>query len=321
MDELTLLRSTRDDSLAPGQERLARGRAALFEHMSATDTLSLRSGVRLAARRKMTWIAAAAAAASAGALLVGPVSLGVQSAHAAGVLRSAADGSAQAGLLMPADGEYLRARTHARWMGCETTDDPAVGACTPNHQVLDVYMPVDASQEWVLYRDWGEQRGAFGDASIETTRALDGRFYGSPWLRYDLDDLPTDGSAAYAWFDARYAGGSVSRDEDNFRRIAEVLASGLVPDSQRAALLEALAMVPGVTARDGVANLDGVTGVAIGRDEPLRFGERHEIIIDPTTGLVIGERLLLGTAWFGMGAFEELELTAIETSVATQAPQ
>ncbi|RAM38291.1 hypothetical protein DBZ45_04560 [Arthrobacter globiformis] len=47
-----------------------------------------------------------------------------------------------------------------------------------------------------------------------------------------------------------------------------------------------LALIPGVTASEP-ANLDGKTGVAIGRTEPLGGGLGAEIIIDPNTGLVI----------------------------------
>lgn len=88
----------------------------------------------------------------------------------------------------------------------------------------------------------------------------------------------------------------------------------------RAALLDALSRVPGVTATGNVANLDGVTGVAIGRSEPVRAGQRQEIIIDPNTGLVIGERTVAGAALFGFGLNEEMSVTAVETTVTGAAP-
>lgn len=52
----------------------------------------------------------------------------------------------------------------------------------------------------------------------------------------------------------------------------------------------------------------------------LRGGQRAEIIVDPATGLVIGERQLSTMAVFGFGVDEVLSLTAIETSVAPTAP-
>lgn len=96
----------------------------------------------------------------------------------------------------------------------------------------------------------------------------------------------------------------------------------MVPAAPRPALLEASAKVPGVTATEGVANFDGVIGVAIGRSEPERKGQRHEVIIDPETGLVIGERYLAGTdpgvrPW---GPGGEIGLSAMELTVVDSAP-
>jgi RNA polymerase sigma-70 factor (ECF subfamily) len=136
----------------------------------------------------------------------------------------------------------------------------------------------------------------------------------------DLADIPLDGAAAYSWIDSQYIGGSASRDEDNFERIRSILRTGLVPAPQRSALLDALARIPGVSATENVANLDGVVGVAIGRSELMRFGERWEIIIEPSTGLVIGERSLKGTAFFGWGPSELISLTAIESSIVDVVP-
>jgi hypothetical protein len=63
------------------------------------------------------------------------------------------------------------------------------------------------------------------------------------------------------------------------------LRSGLVPGDLRAALYRALASVPGMRITDGLANLDGRTGVAFG-------GNGRDIIIDPATGQFIGTRTI-----------------------------
>ncbi|MFC0196575.1 hypothetical protein ACFFIR_06850 [Microbacterium arthrosphaerae] len=241
--------------------------------------------------------------------------MNAQYAYASDVLRTAAAETINYADLVPGSDQYLRSRTHARWGSCDSA------GCEPNEQILDVYMPANPKTEWVLYRDWGNITGVNG-VSIETTRALDGRFYDPQysWVTIDFEDIPLDGAEAYEWIDRQYSGGSMSRDEDNYVRIADILRSGLVPAPQRAALLDALSRIPGVTATDDVANLDGVTGVAIGRDEPLRAGERQEIIIDPETGLIIGERMLSGASIFGWGPNQEMSLTAIETTIVDTAP-
>ncbi|MBQ9917537.1 MAG: hypothetical protein IJO71_10135 [Microbacterium sp.] len=332
MDELTLLRSTRDDTLAPSERTLDAGRAALMARIAASTPTADSPRVehvvprrRRRPLRRATWIAAGTAAALTGILIAGNVNLGVQSARASEVLRQAAAAAENATDASIGPGQYLRSLTHARWMSCSNpTDaaDPDAMVCAPNDQTLDVYRPTDSGTPWVLVRDWGAQSGPTG-ASVETMRSVGGYFYGpeAPWQTGDVAAIPTDGSAAYAWVDGQYQGGSASRDEDNFVRIADILRSGLVPAPQRAALLDALSRVPGVTSTAGVANLDGVVGVAIGRAEPIRFGERKEIIVDPTTGSVIGERTVAGAQAWGWGApGEVVSLTAISTTVVDEAP-
>ncbi|TAJ48017.1 MAG: hypothetical protein EPO52_07510 [Herbiconiux sp.] len=324
MDELTLLRNARDDTREPTPEMIAEGREALVNRIARGDGTTTTELPRSARRRtlpRVTWVAAGVAAGMIAVLVAGNISLGAQSAYASGVLRAAATETIAYANLVPDSGEYLRARTHARWQACTGDEDGAV-VCAPNDQILDVFMPADPAAEWVLFRDWGNQSGITTDGSIETIRAADGAFYGpdSSWVTVDYADIPTEGAAAYDWIDSQYTGGSASRDEDDFVRITDILRSGLVPAPQRAALLDALSRIPGVTATDDVANLDGVTGTAIGRNEPVRAGERQEVIIDPATGLIIGERTVSGTTVFGWGPDEVVELTAIETTIATTAP-
>jgi hypothetical protein len=81
-----------------------------------------------------------------------------------------------------------------------------------------------------------------------------------------------------------------------------------------------LALIPGIDVSEQ-ANLDGVVGTAIGRTEPLRAGQRSEIIIDPTNGLVIGERTFMTYAVFGFGANEVTGSTALTYQVVDTAPK
>lgn len=262
---------------------------------------------------RLSWATAGVAAALAATVVVGNISLDVSSAHASDLLQAAAAEAGEYADLVPGSGQYLYSHTHARWPICSNA------GCEPDDRIVDVYMPADPDAEWVLFRDWGKGSGDTGN-SVETLRAVDGRFYDEPWGQVDYDEIPTDAAAAYQWVDEQYTGGSASRDEDNFVRIAGILRTGLVPAAPRAALLGALSRIPGVSATEGVANLDGVTGVAIGRDEAIRFGERQEIIIDPATGLVIGERTLAGVNLFGWNFGAANSLTAVETTVVSEAP-
>jgi len=261
-----------------------------------------------------------AAAAAVGALVVGQISITAQSAHAAGVLRAAADQSMTFTDPVPGQGQYLLVHTHANWLA-SGIDEAGNIENSMNAQTIDVYRPGDPAQEWVLRRDWGD--GHPVPMEIEVIRAKDGHFYGGPWTLMSDDELaalPRDGQALYDHFNSSYQGGSASRDENNFVRITDILRMGLIPADLRAGLYDALALIPGVTATEQ-ANFDGKVGIAIGRTEPLRAGQRAEMIIDPTTGLVIGERTIMTYAAFGFGSNEVTGHTAIDYRIVDSAPQ
>ena len=261
-----------------------------------------------------------AAAAVVGTLAVGQVSVTAQSAHAAGVLRATAEQTMTFVDPVAKSGEYLLVHTHANWSvtGVDTSGNVSTRM---NAQTIDVYVPGNRDEEWVLDRDWGDAGPAPMDDGV--IRAKDGRFYGGPWSPLNAEQiaaLPRDGQALYDHFNAQYQGGSASRDEDNFVRITDLLRLGLVPADLRAGLYEALALIPGVTASEQ-ANFDGKVGIAIGRTEPLRAGQRAEMIIDPDTGLVIGERTIMTVAAFGLGSNDVVGHTAIDYRIVDEAPQ
>jgi len=335
MDELTLLRSTRDDSLTPSPEALQSSRALLLDR--ARD---LRTGKprRLPRRRPMIarvgWAVAGVAAVTAGVVVVGNLGQSTPPASAAQiVLRHAAAETIKYSDPVASPGQYLHLRRASRWNACSGgeldverdgqmvhTQVPYV--CEPFDDIRDVYVPADPNGEWVEH--WVRSETSDLPGAIRTVRAPGGKSDEIDIRReYDTPSgIPMDGAAAYKWIDDQYGGGSSNRDEDNFVRIVDILRSGFVPAPARAALLKALAKVPGVTATEDVANLDGIKGVAIGRSEAVRQEERQEIIIDPNTGLVLGERTLAGT-----GAYERpwgpdglTGLTAFELTVVDSVP-
>jgi hypothetical protein len=85
-------------------------------------------------------------------------------------------------------------------------------------------------------------------------------------------------------------GRGASDDEEAISLISEILQRGYATAALRKALFETMKTVPGVAVVDRNVTLDGRTGVALGRPEPARGGERHELIFDPDTGEFIGER-------------------------------
>lgn len=259
-----------------------------------------------------------------GVLVAGQVNMTAQSAHAAGLLRSTAGHSLAFVDPAPGPGQFLLIHSDGDWLGSETTENGDVETFM-TEQRIDVYVPHDPDDDWVLDRESGPARTMPGWEWSETLRAPNGEFYGTPWTvpwtESDLRTLPRDGQALLDLFDGQYNGGSASRSEDNFVRITDLLRSGLVPADLRAGLYEALALIPGVTTSEQT-NLHGQVGIAIGRTEPLRLGERLEVIIDPDTGLVIGERTVNGWEAFGFGPPGELTgHTAIEYHIVDTAPR
>ena len=106
----------------------------------------------------------------------------------------------------------------------------------------------------------------------------------------DILGLPTNPIALRAELYRIGLGRGASDDEEAISLISEILQRGYAPAALRKALFETMKTVPGVAVVDRNVTLDGRSGVALGRPEPARGGERHELIFDPDTGEFIGER-------------------------------
>ncbi len=106
-----------------------------------------------------------------------------------------------------------------------------------------------------------------------------------------LETLPRDADALLAKVRDSAGDKGPSRDGEALVVIADLLrdADALIEPDLREALFLAASKIPGVSRQPGQANLDGEIGIAIGRLE-LTDNERQEIIIDPETSRVIGER-------------------------------
>lgn len=101
--------------------------------------------------------------------------------------------------------------------------------------------------------------------------------------------LPRDTGQLRARLYADTAGHGSNPDDEAFVYIADVLRSGVVPADLRAALYNVLKTIPGTTVTERQVRLeDGRSGVAIGRNDI--FGSHNELVIDPKTGDVLGER-------------------------------
>jgi RNA polymerase sigma-70 factor (ECF subfamily) len=353
MDELQLLRQMRNDVGSAPQATLARGRNKLMKNIDAEIAPFVRSPTprsRTVSRRVA--LASAAAAMLVGAFVAAdvivPGSRGGATAEAAEVLNNAAAATIQTSDPVVGPGQYLRIDTTSVYASGVVLGDP--GGDRRTVEWLDkssdhLYIPADQTSEWIWDRKaripttfFSEdakaaatkyQQSQAGDPirTGELLRAPGGNFYGEPqrlFARTPIDkgveNLPRDPQALLVTI--RERDNPDRTENETLGSIAAALRTGVVPADLRAALYKAAALIPGVTVVDREANLDGKVGIAIGIEDPVRE-TRMDIIIDPTTGLLIGERTVTLTAGETYPAFPAgtaIAWTSVQTSVVDSAP-
>jgi len=214
---------------------------------------------------------------------------------------------------------YVATRTWALW------SDSTIPVAFSAEQLAQTWQPSDFDGEWLLKaaptgnRKWfvgseetfkaadaeraakGQMRLAGLDWPSGEWRAAGGRFSpkalsmvnrgDEPWsapTEQQLAEWPRDPQKLY---DLMAADPSVTA-KPLFGGVlaiaAELLKTGTVPADLKEAIYRAVALIPDLKVTEQVANLDGRTGVALGRDPDGTF--RTEIIVDPATGEFIGER-------------------------------
>jgi hypothetical protein len=260
---------------------------------------------------------------------------GRATAEATEFLDSAATATIETSDPVVEPGQYLRIATNAVYGASTGEAGYDEYWLAPSSGVL--YIPAERSDEWVWERHplqptvfFGNTEGIalqryqewLGDPDLNAVlRGADGKFYDSPRSDHGMDTMPRNPSALRDYFYDNYTGGSASVDEDVWVRITDLLRTGEVPADLRAALYRAIALIPGVEIIDDQAALDGRTGVALGRVEPARGStSREEIIIDPKTGLMIGERTVTVAQLGEIPPGTVISSTSIETSVVDSAP-
>lgn len=326
-------------NLGPTQEQIASMRTAVMERVAPTTAPFhvARKPHRVSGRR--IGLVAAGAAAVAAALVVTGVIVpsGDRSgatAQAADFLNAAAITTIQTSDPVLQPGQYLRIETH---QASGVTDGTRELPMWQQTEVDVLYIPEDPTDVWVLEQRPLRPTVFFGDTEDIAMRGYDpestnpeyngiireagGDFYGSKPSSLGLEELPRDPEALRDHMYDEYVGGSASIDEDVWVRITDLLRTRLVPADLRAAMYRALALIPGVTIIEKEATLDGRTGVALGRTEPERGSTyRVEIIIDPATGLVIGDRDVTLVDQEEIPAGTDINWSTVETTVVDTAP-
>jgi len=337
--------------LGPTPDQIASMRTAVLERIAPQDdavprqlAAPQRQKSRRSTARRFGLVAVGVGAVAAALIVTGVVvpsgggSSGGASAQAAGFLKSAAVATIETSDPVVGPGQFLR---------IETTQVSGVSDGTREAPMFQLaatdalYIPKNRADTWVWERHNLPSVGFFnaaGKAAAELSdadpdrfsdsdlngvlREKAGAFYGSPpQTEQVFDELSRDPETLRDYFYDEYRGGSSSIDEDVWVRITDLLVYGQVPADLRAALYQTLAVVPGVTIIENDATLDGRSGVALGYTEPARGSIwRDEIIIDPRSGLVIGDRAVTLNDWDDIPAGTTLSWSTVYTSVVDGTP-
>jgi hypothetical protein len=344
MDELQLLREIRNDIPAATEAMVEGGRHQLLRRINSGVTEKSKG------RRKKGLRIAVMSAATLGlvAVLVAGNVIGLAgwrggaSAEAAEILNKAAELSIKTADPVVKPGQYLKIDSTNLWLTISGIPDGS-GVLGSNREVqwldterMTTYVPANRQDEWVMSRSGRipttffdpeakkfamDQAKDMGDTS-ELLRANNGAFYDSPSSLPDTQELASYSRDPRMLLNGIYVktlGAGQSIDGEALVFIADLLRTGVVPADLRAALFKAAALIPGVAVTDNQATLDGQTGVGIGRLEDVSH-IRQDIIIDPGTGQLIGERSVLTEASGSVPAGTAIGWTTIHTSVVDSAP-
>ncbi|WP_245413108.1 CU044_5270 family protein [Arthrobacter celericrescens] len=342
----------RSDVGSAPQATLARGRKQLLSRIDAGTGGGMPDG---GSRRRRTvtrrvLLASAAAAVLVGGIVVAdvvaPAGKPGATAEAAEVLNNAAAAAIKASDPVVKPGQYLKVDTRAVYSHQVSRSNGTTVAWLAT-QDSQLYVPADKSGEWVWNRTPRVPTTFFGQeakAEYQNQEAfreknpdpreprLDGIFRGRAGAFYDsppqimgtplleaIRTLPRDPRKLLDLIYEKNGDKGQTPESQALTTIADSLRTGVIPADLRAAMYKAAALIPGVVVADKQATLDGRKGIALG----IHWAEgkiRQDIIIDPGTGLMIGERMVSLAALDGIPANTAFGWTAVKTSVVDSAP-
>jgi hypothetical protein len=321
MNDLELLRQFRSEAEPPDRKVVESAyRRMLAEPDTArAERRSPRRPRHLAAPAHIALAACVAAATAAAVLVLVPSRHpgGIQSAAAAVLQRAADTAASQAPVGPPGPGQYVYTKTRS----LSEVDTYDVG---PNHDLyFAVSVPVvreawiapdgsgriletDGTPTFLTSRDrsaWiAAGRPALPAATTsdqsfapsngngpgcEKTRtggACGGLFY------LDLGKLPTDVAALRTMIEDRKIEGGPPGDGETFTIIGDMLRETYAPPQVRSALYQIASELPEVRLIGNVKDPTGRPGVAVAY--PAN-GVLHELIFDPSTSALLGERTVI----------------------------
>jgi hypothetical protein len=281
MDELELITRFRADTPEPDADSVARAHAVLLNAMEQTSRRVDRNphGSR---RRRWSRVAVVVVGAVVMAVAV-PVLLPDGSGRnqaAAAALREAAVVARHQPVLQVGEGQFVYTRSENAYQGCIVGVDPpptAIGpgdgdmSCTLERFTREIWIAPDGSGR---LREQGDRTGdeAFGPGGLSFE---------------DLSTLPTGADALRDYVERRAEGSDKPVDVQMFTIVADLLRETHATPELRAALYEVAATLPGTELIGETSDELGRPGIGVGY---TYLGVRHELIFDPATSAILGER-------------------------------
>ncbi len=304
MNDIELLRRFRSEVPPPDEDARSEALSAMLQR----GELDRR---RTAPRRSGRWRVPAAVAAAAVAIAVaGPALVpgghrgGASPAAAAVLLRAAQVAAQQEADSPPGPGQFVYTKTQNAYANVWAD-------AGPNHEGFSVLMP-EVREAWIatdgagrLLETTGTPRflsdqdravwEATGKPDLGANKTSDESFPAAApdkggLFYFDLSGLPTDPDALRAKIESREVEGGPPGDAETFTIIADMLRETYAPPALRAALYKIAAGLSGVDLIGDMKDPAGRDGIAVAY---THAGQRHELIFDPHSSALLGERYVV----------------------------
>ncbi|MBF4460189.1 hypothetical protein [Pseudoclavibacter sp. VKM Ac-2867] len=235
------------------------------------------------------------------------------------LLRAAAANVRAAGDEQVLPGQYLRVESRDT-ESHHVVGDPQGPSWTVDYSRA-LYIPADKNDEWVAteseesieahteagaaevqdLREALEDQAGQSDSTPQYERAARGEFVSRVRVAYEMLTFDwagePDGVLDQLYEIDKY---NVEPESQAFARISELIDPGYLAAEDRALLLEAAAIIPGVSTAVTPVEIHGKSGIAV----TLRYGAvDRQLIFDPRTGLPIGRQVISDAhSSFGWGS-------------------
>ena len=306
MDEMGLLGELRAGLPAPRAVARASARGQLIAQIEAAQRPRQRFFGWGNRRLRLLAAATAVVAAAAALVLVVFSGSGRVEPAAAQILREAAGTAAAQVPVAPGPNQFLYTRSKSAYL----TMNPGWSVLVPSER--ETWISLDGSRLGRIRAVTGhprfvsaDQRAgwvAAGSPPLPRAGAVEETTVSGAGGIVDPADLPTDPAALLAKIEARSIPGvdGPPGEAETFTLIGDLLRQAYLPSAVRAALYEAAAELPGVESLGEVSDPIGRAGLGVAFSDR---GTRHELVLDPETSALLGERAtLLGTGAYGFDA-------------------